>query len=244
VTALVSAELLKLRTTRTAIGFLIATVLLTLLFQGVTFATEDIRTADDLRQTIAGAGMAALLLLILGIVATTGEYRHRTITGSLLVTPDRRRLLLSKTLAYMLTGAFLGLVAMIVAIGVGLIWLGIRDQPTDLISAGDYAVMALRGIAATAISGAIGVAIGAIVRNQVLAVVGLLVYLFVVEGLVSLVSDDVYDFMIGQTQASLLGTGQVGDEWLAPGIAGLVYLGWAVLLLVIGALLEERRDVT
>ena len=43
VTALVTAELLKLRTTRTAIGFLIATVLLTLLIQIVTFATDGHR---------------------------------------------------------------------------------------------------------------------------------------------------------------------------------------------------------
>lgn len=242
-TALVSAELLKLRTTRTAIGFLIATVLLTLLFQGVTFATEDIRTAGDLRKAVAGAGGAALLLLILGIVATTGEYRHRTITGSLLVTPDRRRLLLSKVLAYVVTGAVLGLIAMIIAVVMGVIWLGARDQPTDLISAGDYLVMVGRGVAVCAISGAIGVAIGAIVRNQVLAVVGLLIYLFVIEGLVSLVSDPVYDFLLGQTQASLNGTGQVGDT-LSPGISGLIYLGWAVVLGVVGAVLEQRRDVT
>jgi ABC-2 type transport system permease protein len=243
VTALVSAELLKLRTTRTAIGFLIATVLLTLLFQGATFATTDIRTAGDLREAVAGAGGAALLLLLLGIVATTGEYRHRTITGSLLVTPDRRRFLASKMLAYVVTGAVLGLVAMVVTIVVGLIWLGARDQPTGLISFGDYLVMVGRGVAATAISGAIGVAIGAIVRNQVLAVVGLLVYLFMIEGLVSLASESVYDALIGQTQAALGGSGQVGDAY-SPAISGLIFLGWALLLGALGAFLEQRRDVT
>jgi ABC-2 type transport system permease protein len=242
-TALVNAELLKLRTTRTAIGFLIATVLLTLLFQGATFATENISDADDLRTAIAGAGGAALLLLLLGIIATTGEYRHRTITGSLLVTPDRRRLLASKMLAYAVTGAVLGLVAMVVTIAVGLIWLGIRDQPTDLIGVGDYLLMILRGVAATALSGAIGVAIGAIVRNQVIAVIGLLVYLFMIEGLVSLVSEPVYDALIGQTQSSLGGAGQVGDAY-SPAISGLILLGWALVLGVIAAVVEDRRDVT
>jgi ABC-2 type transport system permease protein len=242
-TALVNAELLKLRTTRTAIGFLIATVLLTLLFQGATFATADIRDAGDLREAIAGAGGAALLLLILGIVATTGEYRHRTITGSLLVTPDRWRFLTSKVLAYVVTGAVLGLVAMAVTILAGLIWLGIRDQPTDLLSAGDYLLMVARGVAVAALSGAIGVAIGAIVRNQVIAVVAVLVYLFVVEGVISLISEDVYDFLLGQTQSSLAGSGQVGEA-LSPGLSGLVLLGWALALGAIGGLLEDRRDVT
>lgn len=242
-TALVSAEILKLRTTRTAIGYLIATVLLTLLFQGATFATQDVNTAADLRETIAGAGGAALLLLLLGIVATTGEYRHRTITGSLLVTPDRRRFLASKMLAYVVTGAVLGLVAMVVTIVVGLIWLGIRDQPTDLIGAGDYLLMVGRGVAVTALSGAIGVAIGAAVRNQVIAVIGLLVYLFMIEGLVSLASEPVYDALIGQTQSSLGGSGQVGDAY-SPGVSGLILLGWTLLLGVIAAVLEENRDVT
>lgn len=242
-TALVSAELLKLRTTRTAIGFLIATVLLTLLFQGVTFATEDIVSATKLRESIAGAGIAALLLLILGIVATTGEYRHRTITGSLLVTPDRWRFLISKALAYFVVGAVLGLVAMVVTIVAALIWLPLRDQPTDLISFGDYLVMVLRGVAVTAISGVIGVAVGAIVRNQVIAVVAVLVYLFVIEGLVSLISDDVYDALIGQTQSALGGSGQVGSAY-SPGVSGLILVGWALLLGVIGGFLEQRRDVT
>lgn len=242
-TALVSAELLKLRTTRTAIGFLIAIVLLTLLFQGATFATADISDAGDLEQAFAGAGAAALLLLILGIVATTGEYRHRTITGSLLVTPDRRRFLVSKMLAYVITGALLGAVAMAVTLAAGIPWLSARDQPTDLLSAGDYALLVVRGIGVAALSGAIGVAVGAIVRNQVLAVVGVLVYVFMAEPALSLLSETVVSYMIGQNQSALGGADATGDP-LAPGFAALVLGAWALLLGTIGAELEQRRDIT
>lgn len=242
-TALVSAELLKLRTTRTAFGFLAATVLLTLLVQVATFATVDIHSSQDLENAFGGAGVATVLLLILGIVATTGEYRHRTITGSLLATPDRRRFLVSKLVAYLLTGAFLGAVALVVTLIVGFLWLGARDQPTDLLSGGDYALLFLRGVAATALSGAVGVAIGAIVRNQVAAVVGILVYLFVAEPVIGLVSDEVLKFTLGQSQSALLGGGGISDL-LSPGWGGLVFAGWALLLSAIGAVLEERRDVT
>lgn len=242
-TGLVSAELLKLRTTRTAAGFLIATVLLTLLVHGVTFATTEIGDARDLEDAFNGAGIATLLLLILGIVATTGEYRHRTITGSLLATPDRRRYLAAKLIAYVVTGALLGLVATAVTMAAGFPWLAARDQPTDLLSGGDYALLALRGMAAAGIAGAIGVAIGAIVRNQVAAVVGLLIYLFVVEGLVGLVSDDVVEFTLGQSQEALLG-GTLSDDGLSAGWGGLVYAGWAGLLGALGVALEQRRDVT
>ena len=242
-TALVSAELLKLRTTRTAIGYLIAVVALTLLAQGVTFALEDIDSPQTLRESIAGAGIAALLLLILGVVATSGEYRHRTITGTLLVTPHRIRLLVAKMLAYFLVGAVLGLVAMVVTIVAALIWLPLRDQPTDLISAGDYLLMTVRGTASAAISGAIGVAIGAIARNQVIAIVGLLIYIFVIEGLIGLASQDVGDALIGQAQSALQGDSAASDTY-APGVAGLFLLGWALLLGAVAGLLEENRDVT
>ena len=131
-TALVSAELLKLRTTRTALGFFVVTVLLTLLLYGAGFATTEINSAQDVENAFNGAGIATVLLLILGIVATTGEYRHRTITGSLLATPDRRRYLASKLIAYLLTGATLGALAIVVVMVVGLPWLAARDQPTDL----------------------------------------------------------------------------------------------------------------
>ncbi|HEY6780053.1 MAG TPA: ABC transporter permease [Thermoleophilaceae bacterium] len=241
-TALVSAELLKLRTTRTAFGFFAITVLLILLLQGVTFATVDINTKRDVEDAFGGAGIATIVLLILGIVATTGEYRHRTITGSLLATPDRRRYLASKLIAYVLTGAVLGAVAMAVTLVVGLPWLAVRDQPTELFSTADFAFLVLRAIAATAISGAIGVAIGAIVRNQVAAVVGILLYLFIVEPVIGLISDDVLKFTLGQSQSSLLGG--AFSEGLAPGYAALVYAGWALLLAALGVALEQRRDVT
>ena len=94
--ALLSSELLKLRTTRTAFGFLVATVLLTLGVGAATFATIDVSNEQDLKDALARAGFVAALLLVLGIVASTGEYRHGTITSSLLVSPDRLRFLASK----------------------------------------------------------------------------------------------------------------------------------------------------
>jgi ABC-2 type transport system permease protein len=241
--ALVAAELLKLRSTRTAFGFLAATVLLTLAVGAATFATVDVRDQSDLESALAGSGIVSLLLLILGIVATTGEYRHRTITATLLATPDRRRVLASKMVAYVITGAVLGVIAMAVSLAAGLPWLSVRDQPTDLLSGGDYALLFVRGVGVAALSGAIGVAIGAIVRNQVVAVVGVLVYLFIAEPAISLLSDTVVAYTIGQSQSALGGGETVGDD-IAPGLAALVLAAWALLLGAIGAELEERRDVT
>ncbi len=126
-----------------------------------------------------------ILLLILGIVATTGEYRHRTITGSLLATPDRRRFLASKLHRLRRHGRAAGHWWRSrwrwPSASPG--WRCATSRPTCSRPA-TTCVLALRGIAAAALSGAIGVAIGAIVRNQVAAVVGILIYLFVAEPVV------------------------------------------------------------
>jgi ABC-2 type transport system permease protein len=239
--ALVGAEFLKLRSTRTAYGFLAATVLLTLGVVAATSATSDLGTEEDLEGVLSSAGIAALLLLVLGIIATTGEHRHGTITSSLLASPDRRRLIAAKLLAYVVTGALLGAAAVLASIAVGVPWLSARDAPLDLLGAGDYLELFAQGVVASALSGAIGVGIGAIVRNQVAAVVGTLVYLFVLEPVIGVLSTEVSAFTIGGTTGAL--SGEPPDDALGPAAAGLVLAAWAAVLGLVGAEAEERRDV-
>jgi ABC-2 type transport system permease protein len=240
--SLVSAEFLKLRTTRTAYGFLAAIVLLTLGVVAANSANVDLRTKEDLEEALSGAGIAAALLLVLGIVATTGEHRHGTITSSLLASPDRRRLVGAKTIAYLLTGALLGVAAVLATFAVAVPWLAARDAPLDLLDAGDYLGLFAEGVAVSALSGAIGVGIGAIVRNQVAAVVGTLIYLFVLEPVIGVISSDVAAYTIGGSQSAL--TAAPVEDALDPFAAGLVLAAWALALGLAGAELEERRDVT
>jgi ABC-2 type transport system permease protein len=239
--ALVSAEFLKLRTTRTAYGFLAAIVLLTLAVVAANSANVATRTKDDLLEAMSGAGIAAALLLVLGIVATTGEHRHGTITSSLLASPDRRRLIGAKVLAYFVTGALLGVAAVLATLAVSVPWLSARDAPLDLLDAGDYLGLLAQGVAVSALSGAVGVGIGAIVRNQVAAVVGTLVYLFVLEPVIGVISSDVAAYTIGGSQSAL--TAAPVEDALAPLPGGLLLAAWALLLALVGAELEERRDV-
>jgi ABC-2 type transport system permease protein len=239
--SLVSAEFLKLRTTRTAYGFLAAIVLLTLGVVAANSANVDLRTKEDLVEALSGAGIAAALLLVLGIVATTGEHRHGTITSSLLASPDRRRLIGAKVLAYFLTGALLGLAAVLATLAVAVPWLSARDAPLDLLDAGDYLGLFVKGVAVSALSGAVGVGIGAIVRNQVAAVVGTLIYLFVLEPVIGVISSQAAAYTIGGSQSAL--TAAPVDDALAPFPAGLVLAAWALALALAGAELEERRDV-
>ena len=49
------------------------------------------------------------MILLLGVIGITGEWRHRTITSTILAAPSRVRLLLAKVLSYSAAGVVLSL---------------------------------------------------------------------------------------------------------------------------------------
>ena len=67
--------------------------------------------------------------MLLAIVGITGEWRHRTITSSLLAAPDRIRFLAAKALAFAAAGALLSLAISISIVIVGSAILAARDLP-------------------------------------------------------------------------------------------------------------------
>jgi hypothetical protein len=143
----------------------------------------------------------------------------------------------------MLIGAGFGLAAGAVAVGVGTVALGVRGIDVEL-DGGDYALLLAGGAPAAALWGAIGVGLGALVRNQVPTLVGICAWLLFVEGL--LVGDvaavgDVGRFAPGAASAAI--TGQDPVTLLAPAL-GLVLLAlYAVAAALAGSLATSRRDV-
>jgi hypothetical protein len=91
---------------------------------------------------------------------------------------------------------------------------------------------------------AIGVGVGAVVRQQVPTVVGLSAWLLFVEGL--LVGDvagvgDVGRFAPGAAAAAI--TGQDPESLLAPAVGLLLLAVYAAVAAAAGSLLTARRDV-
>jgi ABC-2 type transport system permease protein len=97
-------------------------------------------------------------------------------------------------------------------------------------------------VLSVALSAMLGVGIGVLVRNQVAAVVGTLVWFFIVEPLITLVSDEAYKFTISQSASAVAGT--QGGDYLGFWPAVLVLAGWAALFVAAGAIVDGRRDVT
>jgi ABC-type transport system involved in multi-copper enzyme maturation permease subunit len=247
VTAYLQAELLKLRTTRTfvaltsvAVGISIVIVVL------VTTISEP--TEESVLTDVFTADLSSLFILVLAVIGITGEWRHRTITSSLLAAPDRVRFLAAKTLAFAAAGAVLSVLITIAISIVGYIILTARDLPTPEL--GELLEQLGRNAAIAVLLGAFGVGAGAIVRNQIVAIVGLLVFSFIVEPtLVNLVPDvgrygpfGALPTAIQGVPAEDVGLGDV--DLLAPGISLLVMFVWIGGAFAIGAWLLRRRDLT
>ena len=236
-TALLSAELIKLRTTRTFAGMAAAALALSLLITGLIAGFDD---GADGRELLDNNG-ASLFILLLGAIGITGEWRHRTITSSLLAAPDRMRFLVAKVLAYAAAGVVL---ATVVTVAVALMTTGIltsRDLPTaDLADIGDAL---WRNIIVAALGGAFGVAFGSIIRNQAGALVALVVLSFFVEPVVFSLEPDVGKYL--PVNGAPNAVSRIGDDedLLSPGVGALVELAWIAGLAAAGGLLLRRRDL-
>jgi ABC-2 type transport system permease protein len=248
VSAALRAELFKQRSTRTALGLfggMLGLVLFVVLLHGFGLAAANFDSTSKQLSVLFGWGevLGALFAALLGALSVTGEIRHGTIRPTFLVTPWRGRVVAAKVWASVLIGAGFGLVAGAVAAGVGTAALRTRGIDVRL-DAGDYALLVAGGSAATALWAAIGVSLGAVVRNQVPTLVGICAWLLFFENL--LIGDVAGVGGFGRLLPGAAGkaiSGQDPDTLLAPAVGLVLLTLYAAAAAVAGALATSRRDV-
>jgi ABC-2 type transport system permease protein len=249
-TALVRAEWIKLFTTRVWIGLLIGACLLVTAFSifFTAFAGDPesgippVGTEQYEELALATAANVTVIFLILGVIGMTQEYRHRTATPTFLTTPRRGRVVAAKLVGYALAAIPLALV--VVAVNVLVVWIHAGARGTAPSLTGDnLTVLATSGLALVTYA-VIGVGLGALLRNQVGAIVGGLVYLFVVEPIIRSIpaTADFYKWLPGGGLEALTATFQ-GPELLDRWQGGLLLLGYGLVAAVLGTFLAVRRDV-
>jgi ABC-2 type transport system permease protein len=242
---LLTGELIKLRTTRTFWALAGVGIGLSIILVSLSAALID--HSDDIITDVFQSDVSSLFILILAVVGITGEWRHRTITSSLLAAPDRIRFLASKTLAFAAAGALLSLAISIV---VGLIAfgvLGLRDIPTPALS--DVFEAYSRNIVEAALLGALGVGIGSLIRNQPTAIVAILICMFVVDNILAGLLPGVERFSplgglpnaVQGLDAGDVGQGDVDYFAFVPAVA--LMLVWIGALFALGGALLRSRDV-
>jgi len=248
VSRLVSSELLKQRTTRTSLLLLVwmtGLILLVVLLHVLSLSTGHISTSDGQLKVVGwGTSIAALFASLLGAMSITAEIRHGTIRPTFLATPRRGRVITAKLIAGALTGVAIGLLAegLTAAIeAAGLAARGIHIQLT----AGDYLQLFAGGAAAGALFAAIGVGLGAIVRQQVGAIVALCVWLLLIETTLIGNIPSAGKYAPGAAAGAIAGAVQTQSpgKLVAPALGVLLLVAYAALAAGAGALLITRRDV-
>ncbi len=246
---LIRAEALRLTTTRTywllaagAIALIAGAAALT---AAATSFTDGISPA---RQVLAIAGLAQTVALIAGALSVTGEFRHKTITPAVLITPRRTPLLAAKLIILAGAGLAFGLAATGLATAIVLPLLATRHLPAGVSAAGAAAIIA-GGAIATALCAALGVGIGAIIRNQAGAITAVLALVYIAEPLLGFIphlGSAIQQYGLGGLAAATTRTASFpgSAHLLGQPAAALILAGYAAAALLVGAALLRRRDIT
>jgi ABC-2 type transport system permease protein len=244
---LVAAEFLKLRTTRTVWWVGLVGVALPVVLVIATLATSTTGSRTDAQSLLSTMGISGLFLIILGVVGAAGEYRHGTITSTFLVAPDRRRVLIAKGVAYAIGGLCIGLIGGVLMLAISIPWLSSQGHSVSSLGLGAGDILAIAGgsLAYVAVSGVLGVGIGALLTNQVAAIVVVLMVIFVVDPALAALVGGYGRFSLEGLGVSLSGSPSqdASYELFPAGIAGLIYLGYASLLVAAAAITVTERDV-
>jgi hypothetical protein len=240
--ALVSAELLKLRTLRSPRWIAAVTVVLAVVIgvAGAHFAAADGEAVAITQLARAPMQQAWFAVVVLAVLASAAEFQHRTIRTTLLAAPRRLDVLLAKAMSAGVVG--MGVVGVVSASSVvsGLV-AGVASSAeitagrgADL--AGVAAGVCLGGVWAVAATG-----LGMLTRSTALSLVVVLLWRFVGEGVVPVVLRDpgAYAWTPSGAGDALVGVG--GQTLPAAGAAALLAV-YVLALCGAAAALFVQRD--
>ena len=241
-THLVRAELLKLRTTRLVAWLALLLLGLEVLVISLDVSQDSVASlAEPRRQrdVVSIAAVAGLMALILGIVAAAGEWAHGTIAHTLLAAPWRPRVAGAKIVAVAIAGAGLAVLGGAFAWAYAMLLLSARSVPLHP-DAGLRLLLAC--VLAAALTGAMGVGLGLLLRRQTAAVVVALIWLLVAEPLLAIAG--VQKYAPGHVVAAVVEAGSQSSELLGFGAGLALALLYAAGFATLGTTALSRTDIT
>lgn len=263
-TAAIRSELRKFFTTRLwwgmAIGIFLAGAAFAALFgflltseaamsgPGVPQVSDPVQVANSVYS--GGLGVGYLLTLTIGVLCIGAEYRHKTISATLLATPRRMTAMLAKVVSLLVIGALYGLISLVGSVSVGAAVLSIKDRdpfPSSQI----WRTLAL-GLLVLGLWALIGLGLGILIPNQVAALLIGVGVAWIVEPLIGFAMsfwewgrENIAPYLPSSATNAVVNSvqqaGEVRLEWWG---GALVLTAYAALLAGIGIWLTQRRDVT
>jgi ABC-2 type transport system permease protein len=243
------SELFKQRTTRTApilLASMVGVALLVVCLHVFTLTAAELSRAANQPKVFGwGATIGALFAALAGAIGITGEFRTGMIRPTLLTNPDRTRVLAAKAAAAGAAGLLIGVFAAGLVAAIGAAGLALRGISVTL-HAGDFAQMIAGGGIGAALWAVVGTGIGALVRNQVAAVVGLCVWLLLIENILIGNLPSAAKYAPGASDGALAGLmpNAGPTTLLGPALGALLLVGYAVVATTAGVLAIERRDIS
>jgi ABC-2 type transport system permease protein len=255
---LLKAEMLKVRSTRTALGLLIAALLIAVvptILAVLLVPKEELVTEDGLLAVLAvmpAASLVTVLCLVFGILSMTNEYRHGTISYTYLTTPRRGHVIVVKLLVCAVIGAAVMFVTGVLAVITAYIGAELRgidlggvtsSQGTDWEFIRSVALVLLT----TGMATSFGVALGALIRHQVIAVAGTLIWALAVENIITGLKPPVGEWLPFTVFLQVvMNTGDI--DTAAPSLSSLQAFGVALVYIALASVAAVyttmRRDVT
>lgn len=255
---LLRAETRKLLTTKLWWGMLLGAVAFSCIGVVAVIATNGLPesrqpplTSPLMQRSIFAQGQGGYLFtLILGIIAVATEYRHFTSRPTFLIEPRRGHVVVAKLAVLTGVGAVYAIACVGSATLIAVVWLAQKGVTIEWSQAslgatiaGDAGVVVIYAI--------VGVGVGVLVRNQVAAVIGALLYLLFVESLISITPGikEIYRFLPGAAARAITGAGGNAPAAFLPTLlseawqGALVLVAWGLLFALAGWLLTVRRDV-
>jgi ABC-2 type transport system permease protein len=237
-------EILKLRTVRGPLLLLAAGQLVVIAgASGLFVSGADIADPTTPLRAVAHAGLVSIFSLILGIVGMAGEYRHKTVTDTFLGTPLRGRVVADKLVVYAAAGVAVGLVSSVVSTTVTALWMSGKGGSLDLSDPAVWRTLA-GCVVWNACFAAIGVGLGALIRNVVGAIAVALAWIAFVEGIVNQLLGDLGKWLPFASGVALEDIPAANVQQLPPWGGGLVLATYAVVFAAVAVSTTVRRDVS
>ena len=247
---LIRAEFLKLRTTQVWFWLLLADVAIAAAIAIGSLAANAIKKKSDVAYIFATSNTAAIIVIVLGILGITTEYRYQTITPTVLGTPSRWAIVSAKLVVFSLVGLAYAIACLAVQIAIA--GRGCRPRTSPSTSASRTCARSLLGLPAVfVLYSVIGVGIGALLRNQILAITLALVFLLVVQNIVAAIPGvrHAWNYLPGGATTTIL----YPHDTKGPGSHPAYLVGVGLLILLLwslvpaapsGATFTMNRDIT
>jgi ABC-type transport system involved in multi-copper enzyme maturation permease subunit len=255
---LLKSEWRKLIYVRAHWGLLIAATFISALSVAVTpfvidsqgelfgFGLEEQQAVDSV---YANGISGYIFVIILGIMLMSGEFRHGTAVATFLTAPKRGSVVLAKLGVAAVGGILVMVISSVVSFAAG--FMALQSFPEAAAPSEDlFANTLLASLVAGAVLAVVGVSLGTLIRNQMLAIVGALVYLFIVDPLLLALFPDAGKWLPSGLITAMLSLevdapalGLSTADYLPALTATAVLLGYGAVFAVTAWATSLKRDV-